>query len=287
MRTAAALRVSFAVAALAAALGSGPVAARAQAKAPAAAPSAPAGPADPCTSLSTLVSRPTFSTATCAVKPHDLLIESGYTNATTSGTGANETVVYPQPSLRVGVAHNLEFDLDPTSLERMSGTPRITGVSDSAIGAKYEFGYTSKVVYGINVVYTLANGSDAFSANGDGILVNVNAGLTLSPALSLFGTVGYNAQSLGTPSVPARYHDVQPSLGASLSLPQNFSLFAEGFGQSSTAPGLGGRYGIDTGFERGVGSRLQLDFNYFDYLGVQSGGHLHALGFGAAYLIGP
>jgi hypothetical protein len=247
----------------------------------------PSGPSDPCTSLSSLVSRPTFSTAACAVKQRDLLIETGYTNATTSGNGANNLVTYPQASLRVGLGHNLEFDLNPTSIARLSGQPVVTGTTDSAIGAKYEFGYTSKLVYGVNVLYTLSTGSAPFSGNGDGLLANLNAGLTLSPALSLFGTVGYNEQSAGTLSVPARVHDFQPSLGASLSLPQSFDVFLEGFDQSSTAPGLGGRFGFDTGFQKDVGSRLQLDFNYYDYLGVQNGAHLLSLGFGAEYLFGP
>ncbi len=246
----------------------------------------PSGPPDPCASLSTLVSRPTFSTAACAVKRSDLLIETGYTNATTSGDGASSLVTYPQANLRVGVGRNLEFDLNPQSLARLSVVPRAVGTTDGAIGAKFEFGYTSKLLYGVNVLYTLATGTAAFSGNGDGILANLNADLTLSPALSLFGTLGYNEQSAGSVTVPARYHDFQPSIGASLSLPQSFSVFLEGFNQSSTGPGLAGRSGFDTGFERNFGSRLQLDFNYFDYLGVQNGGHLHSIGFGAAYLIG-
>jgi hypothetical protein len=246
----------------------------------------PAGPSDPCTSLSNLVSRPTFSTAACAVKPRDLLIETGYTNATTSGNGAGNLVTYPQASVRVGLGHNLEVDLDPDSLARLSGPPAINGTTDSAIGAKYEFGYTSNLVYGVNVLYTLATGSPPFTGNGNGILANLNAGLSLSPAFSLFATLGYNEQSAGTPVVPARVHDVQPSLGATLSLPQSFDVFLEGYDQSATAPGLGGRFGYDTGFQKDVGSRLQLDFNYFDYLGVQNGAHLHSIGFGAAYLVG-
>ena len=254
---------------------------------PAPVPSAtPAGVSDPCDSLSNLVSRPTFGTAACAVKPHDLLIESGYTNLTTSGTGANSAVTYPQGSLRVGVARNLEFDLDPASIERVSGSPRSTGLTDTSLGLKYELGYTSKLIYGVNVLYTADSGSPATSANGDGVLANVNAALTLSPAIGVFSSVGYNAQSAGTPGSPARYHGIDPSLGASVSLPASLAFALEGFGQSSTGPGLGGRYGADAALERDFGSRLQVDVNYYDYFGIQSGAHLHSIGFGAAYLIG-
>jgi hypothetical protein len=188
--------------------------------------------------------------------------------------------------LRLGLGHDLEFDLNPESIARMSGDPRVTGTTDSAIGAKYEFGYTSKLVYGLNALYTLPTGSAPFTGFGDGLLANLNAGFSASPALGLFATFGYNEQSAGTLTVPARYHNVQPSAGATLALPQNFTVFVEGFNQSSTGPGLGGRSGFDTGFQADAGSRLQLDFNYFDYFGVQNGAHLHSIGFGAAYLIG-
>lgn len=215
-----------------------------------------------------------------------MLLETGYTNATTSGAGTGNLVTYPQANLRVGIGRNLEFDLDPESIGRLSGPPRISGVTDSTIGLKYEFGYTSKLVYGANALYTLATGDGPFTGNGDGILVNLNAALTLSPALGLFGTLGYSEQSAGSPSQPSRFGAFLPSLGASLTLPFGLTYFAEGFDQSSIGPGLGGRFGFDTGLQKDIGSRLQLDVNSYDYPGVFGGGHLHAVGFGAAYLIG-
>ena len=253
---------------------------------PAPTPSASPSIQDPCAALSSLVSRPTVSTSPCSVKPGALLIETGYTNTTTSGTGAAETVLYPQATLRVAAARNLEFDLAPSSIERVSGSPVVTGLTDTSLGAKYEIGYSSKVLYGVNVVYTTTSGSPATSDNGDGVLANLNGTLTLSPAVGLFATVGYNAQSAGSRVAPARYHGIDPSLGASISLPLGFVAAVEGFGQSSTGPGLGGRYGVDGAIEHDVGSRLQLDVNYDAYPGVTNGAHLHAVGFGAAYLIG-
>jgi len=247
----------------------------------------PAAVSDPCTALSSLVSRPTFGTAACAVKPNDLLVESGYTNLTTSGTGASSAVTYPQASLRVGVAHDLEFDLDPSSIERISGAPNVTDTTDTSLGVKYEIGYTSKLLYGVNVLYTVNSGGPIAGSNGEGVLANFNGAWTLSPAVGLFATVGYNAQSAGPRAAPQRYHGIDSSLGGSVSLPASFAFALEGFGQSSTAPGEGGRYGFDAAVERDIGSRVQLDVNYYDYLGVQNGAHLHSIGFGAAYLIGP
>ncbi|MBD5634647.1 MAG: hypothetical protein IAI49_09230, partial [Candidatus Eremiobacteraeota bacterium] len=216
----------------------------------------------------------------------DLLLETGYTNLTTSGSGATSTVTYPQASLRVGAGRHLEFDLDPASVERISGSPAVTGATDTSLGVKYEFGYSNRLLYGVNVLYTVNSGDALTSDNGDGVLANLNGVLTLSPAVGFFATVGYNAQSAGSAAAPARYHGIDPSLGVSISLPASFSFALEGFGQSSTGPGLGGRYGADAALERDFGSRLQLDINYDDYLGIQNGAHLRAVGFGAAYLIG-
>jgi hypothetical protein len=257
---------------------------------PAAAPSPSPSPAasvtDPCTSLTNLISRPTFSTAACVVKFADLLIQTGYTNVTTSGRGANSALTYPQANLSVGLGKNLEFDFVPESFARYSGTPGASGSTDSAIGFKYELGYSRKAIVGVNVLYTLATGSAPFSGFGDGLLASANASYALSSALGLFASFGYNVQSAGAPGIPARYHDFQPSLGTSLALPQDYTVFVEGFNQSSTAVGLGGRYAFDTGLQKDVGSRLQLDFNYFDYFGAQNGGRQHSLGFGASYLVG-
>ena len=256
--------------------------------APSANPSAaPSDSSDPCLQLSNLVSRPSFSTAACVVKPSALLLQMGYTNLTTSGMGASRMVTYPQENLSVGVAKALEFDLNPPSIARVAGSASATGVTDGSIGAKAQLGETSRLTYGVNALYTLQSGVGPFTGAGDGILVNANANYAMSPAFGLFASVGYNAQSAGTPQRPARYHDVQPSLGGSLSLPANFAVYAEGFDQSSTGPGLSGSFAFDTGLQKDVGSRVQLDAEYYDYLAARAGAHQHAVGFGAAYLFGP
>jgi hypothetical protein len=265
-----------------------PILAAAQATpAPAPSPSAspPAGPSDPCASLSSLVSRPTFGTSPCSVKSGDLLSENGYTNLTTSGSGAGNLVSYPQSAVRVGLGGNLELDLLPPSYQALSGHPATTGWSDTQVGIKYEFGYSSRWLYGVNTLLTINTGTPAFTSNGLGITANFNCAYTLSPAVGLFATFGYNALSAGTAAAPLRFQSFNPSAGISASLPQGFNVFAEGFGQSSTGPGLGGRFGYDGGFSKDVGSRLQLDVNYFNYA-AQFGAHAHSVGFGASYLVG-
>jgi hypothetical protein len=254
---------------------------------PSATPSAsPAPVSDPCTSMSSLVSRPSVATSGCSVKTGDVLIESGYSNMAVGGAGGANTTNYPQPSLRAGMIGKLEFDIDPPSLERQSSTPIRSGDSDAGIGFHYEFGYTDKIVYGTNVVYTIPNGTPAFSANGDGLLLNLDGAYTLSPALGLFSTLGYETQSAGTVSVPARYHAFAPALGLTLTLPAGFDAFVEGFGETASGPGQSGRYAYDFAVQKDVGSRLQLDANLFEYPASSSGPHQAATGIGVSYLIG-
>jgi hypothetical protein len=236
--------------------------------------------------MSSLVSRPSVATSACSVKPNHLLIESGYSNTSASGSGgASSTASYPQPSLRAGMLGKLEFDIDPPSLERQSSAPVVRGTSDSGIGFHYEFGYTDKLVYATNVVYTIPNGSPGFSANGDGVLLNADAAYTLSPALGIFGTFGYETQSGGTVSSPARYRAIAPALGLTLTLPAGFDVFVEGFGQSSTGPGQSGRYAFDLATQEDVGTRLQLDLNLFEYPSAGNRPRQSAPGFGVSYLI--
>jgi hypothetical protein len=265
-----------------------PSAARADAMpSPAATAAATAAPAsDPCLSLTNLVSRPAFTTAACVVKRNALLLQAGYTNATTSGA-ATTLVSYPQESLGAGIAKNVEFDFNPPSIARLGGAAHANGDTDGSIGLKVQLGQTASLVYGFNALYTLQSGSQPFTGSGDGILANVNASLALTPLFGLFTTVGYNAQSAGTPVAPARYHDIQSSLGGAFSLPFASDVYVEAFDVSATGPGTGGTFGFDTGLQKDVGSRLQLDLNYYDYLTVRRGAHEHSIGFGAAYLFGP
>ena len=246
----------------------------------------PASASDPCLSLNNLVSRPSFSTSACVIKRNAFLVQTGYANTATSGSAASQLVIYPQTSLGTGIAQNVEFDLNPPSIERVSGSAPAHGDSDGSIGVKIQLGQTSKVTYGVNALYTLQSGTPPFTGSGDGILANVNGSLTLSPAVGLFGTIGYNEQSAGAPGFPNKYYDFQESLGGSVSLPQSFAVYLEAFTLSSTGPSTGGTFGFDTGIQEDVGSRLQLDAEYYDYLTVR-GTHQHSVGFGAAYLLGP
>jgi hypothetical protein len=74
----------------------------------------PSAPSDPCGSILSIVTRPTVTTSVCTVRPHDVLIESGYTNTQTAGARGGTTVAYPHAYLRFGTSDpRLEFDVTP------------------------------------------------------------------------------------------------------------------------------------------------------------------------------
>ena len=183
----------------------------------------PLGNNDPCTSLTAIVTRPTVSNSVCTVRPRHVLVETGYQNSSAQGGG--NTVQYPQTLIRVGTTvPALEFDLQPPQYQRASiPAATLSGATDSAVGLKYVFGYTTKVAYGAQVFATVPTGAKAFSANGVQELYALNFGYTLSPAFSI-AAVGA-AQSLTNGS--QHWTSFIPSVALSGTLPNNVTLFGE------------------------------------------------------------
>ncbi|HEY3674894.1 MAG TPA: hypothetical protein VGK84_02785, partial [Candidatus Tumulicola sp.] len=100
--------------------------------------SATPGVADPCSSLISIVNRPSFGTGVCTVRTGHFDLENGYTNLATDG-GTN-VVSYPQSLLRIGTFDpHLDFEVGPVTENHSSaaGAP-VNGMSDLSFGAKYE-----------------------------------------------------------------------------------------------------------------------------------------------------
>lgn len=167
---------------------------------PSAAPAASATtapPSDPCGSIMSIVNRPTIGTGVCPVQTGHFDIETGYTNTDTTGPGGNVTGNYPQGLIRIGTADtHLDFEVGTPSFNTSNAGGAVTsGWSDLSIGAKYEIGYTSKWVYGVNGVFTVPTGKPAFSAGNAQFTGNFNWGYTVNSGFGLSGTLGFNALS--------------------------------------------------------------------------------------------
>jgi hypothetical protein len=228
--------------------------------------STPSAPSDPCGSILSIVNRPTVTTGVCTVRTGHFDVETGYTNTTTTGPGGGSGVAYPQTLIRVGTA-DPHFDLEfgPPSYQTTSaGTPVITGSSDVNLGAKYELGYSSNADWGVNTVITFPTGDHAFSAGNAEFTGNLNGGYTLSPELSLAGTLSFNAlSSLNSGGVAQSYFAFIPSLELSAALPGGPSQISAEYAYFSAAgPNLGGKSLVDFVYQRDFGAHLQLDVEY-------------------------
>jgi len=250
-----------------------------------AAPSPSPTPSDPCGSISSLVDRPTVTTSPCTVRPGNVLLEDGWTNTITTGPGGGATTSYPQSFLRAGTANpHLEITFGLPSFDRSSvgGTPT-AGWSDSSFGAKYELGYSSKAVWGVDAIVSLPTGARAFTAGNAQYSGDFNWTYTLDSTWSLAGTLGANElSSLSSGGVARSYFAWIPSIVLSASLPRSSSLFVEYAYYSQTATGASERSLIDGGFARDIGPNVQVDVEYGDLPTPVNAQTQHYVGAGAA-----
>ena len=230
--------------------------------APSPSPTPAAGPADPCTNLLAVVTRPTVTTAVCALKPGHWLVETGYTNTVTTGAGSGVTAAYPQALIRVGIpVHNLELEVIPPSYQRSSvGGSLASGTTDTSYGVKWEIGYTSKAAYGVNVFASEPSGARAFTAGSSTYTENLNGSYTLSPEFSLASTIGFLTNGTLAPNgTSLRSGSFVPTLTLSAALPANSQLFAEAVYYSHAGVGLPATTLYDGGYQKDVSAEVQLD----------------------------
>jgi hypothetical protein len=250
-------------------------------------PSPTPGLSDPCGSILSIVNRPTVTTGACTVRTGDFDLENGYTNTTITGPGGGSSVNYPQSLIRIGTA-DPHFDLEfgPPSLQTSTaGAPRITGSSDVNLGAKYELGYSTRWLYGVNGEATFPTGSQAFTAGGTQLTGNFNWGYTVSPIIGLDGSLSFNSFSGFDASHNAQsYFAFVPSLEVTASLPGPAEFFGEYAYFSQAGIGLGSRGLIDFGYVRDLGAHAQLDVEYGFSPTPLAGQKEHYIGAGASFL---
>ena len=240
---------------------------------------------DPCTTLLSVVTRPTVTTSVCAVKNGGVVVETGYTNTVTAGSGGGVAASYPQALVRVGsFVRNLEFDVVPPSVARASSAGAIaSGTMDAGFGAKYELGYTRNASYGVNVLATVPTGDTAFTAGGSTYAGNLNLTYTLSPVFALASTIGFESIAALANGTVVRSGAFVPSLVLTAGLPANSQLFAEAVYFSRAGVGLPSRPLYDGGFQKQLSSRFQVDVEAGFAPAPVNGQRQHYVGFGLAY----
>jgi hypothetical protein len=225
---------------------------------------------DPCLNLFQLVSRPTVTTAACAVQPRRALLELGYVNQTTSTPSGGNLVIYPQAQVRLGLFRHNELDLFVPSAEQQSSpAPRTSGLGDAAAGYHHQLPVIGKAIIGLNGFVTFPTGSTGFTAGGTGLTLNVDWSYAFSPSIGLSGTLGYSALSAqrvgGTPQTTGpsfqRFASFNPSIVVEQALAKTAQAFLEVFGTTRTGPGAGGRYLYDLGLQKQLSPDLQVDLS--------------------------
>jgi hypothetical protein len=213
-----------------------------------------------------IVNRPTIGTGVCTVQTGHFDIETGYTNTDTTGPGGSVTGNYPQGLIRVGTADtHLDFEVGTPTFNTSNAAGTVTsGWSDLSIGAKYEIGYTSQLVYGVNGVVTVPTGKPAFSAGNAQFTGNFNWGYTVNSEFGLAGTLGFNALSAyNAGGQPQSYFAFIPTIMATAALPGGPSeLFGEYAYFSQAGPNLGSKSYFDFGYVRDFGPHVQFDVEY-------------------------
>lgn len=159
---------------------------------------------------------------------------------------------------------HLDFEFTPPNANTSSlGEQRAAGPSDTALVAKYELGYTSKALWGVNTQITLPTGGHAFTAGGPQYTANFNWGYALSSVFGLSGTLGLNEFRAFAPSGASQpYFAFVPTLEMTAALPGSSQVFAEYAYFSQAGIGLGSKNELDFGFEHQLGSHALFDVEF-------------------------
>ncbi len=236
-------------------------------------PAPRATPSDACGGPGRLLAtanRPTVGYSACAVAPHTAVFELGYQNQV-NGTPSNGSVQsqVPQNFLRVGVAPRFEIDvIGPNYVGTRQYAPGETGsvtngVTDSGLGAKYEFAPAGRWLFAIDALDVPPNGSRFLSAGNATLTGNLDVSYALSPAAGIGTTIAVSSTGGFTPDgVHARYGVTTPSVVLTTQIPHYYQFYAEYVYVSKLAPNLGGRAFLDGGVQKLLGTRTEIDVEY-------------------------
>lgn len=237
-----------------------------------AAPSPSPSP-DPCggthSNLLAALDRPSIGYSPCAAKPHETVVEAGYSNA----AGASGLLAtYPQGFIRYGAARNLEVDV------------LANGRFDSGIGAKYEWWHDDTRAFATDFLYTVPTGGAAFTAGGPIATVNADYAFPLSSRFGFAATLGAQSSYAAALNGSAgRFFSLLPSFVVSDQWNPRAQAFVELYGQTRTRPDGGALLGGDAAFQYMLAPQLELDLEMGRTANDVTRSHYVGFGFGARF----
>lgn len=245
----------------------------------------PAPTQNPCEGILNLINRPTVASAPCAVPPNQVLVESGYANVVSSGTGTGVATNYPQALIRIGTFDpKFEFDVFAPNYTHAGGAP--SGWGDLAVGTAFNLGQSGNAVWGGGAIVSIPTGNPAFTAGAAQFTGDFNWAYGIGPVFGLFGTESFNALSARNASGTAQsYFAFIPSTGISAQLSPNAVVYGEYTYYSQAGPGPGSKSLFDFGYEQAIQSQIELDVEYGFSPPDPNGIKQHYFGAGLSFMI--
>jgi hypothetical protein len=260
------------------------------------------GPCEQPGAIGAIVDRPGLGRPTanngspCVVPPSRLLIEAGYRNQTTAGSGGTSTLeVLPLALVRLGLGARTEIILQPPAYSNRGGAA-LGGVFNPASGAQ-DVGFGFKRTLddrpsfqdAVEAFYTAPTGTPKGTAGFSAGAPTYT--LTYTAAFALGGNVGIaiaqNAIANAAPLDPAgatRFFSYQPSLTISYGFAPNFTLLVTDQITTPLGPNGGtGNRGL-VALQRVLSPGVVLDAEYeINALPASPAVRQDAFGIGAAF----
>lgn len=179
-----------------------------------------------CSSIIDVATRPNVTNSACVVGKDHVLLEAGYQGGKANGvTGWT----YPLADVRVGTnIKNLEVQIyAPNDTHfKSNGVVGSSGLSDSAIGAKYFLGQTKRYAHSIQATLNLPTGDGTTHSNSS--TYSYEGEYRFNKILSAGGQLAATANSITGGSTTTRYGSFSPSVTVSAAVPKVATAFVEG-----------------------------------------------------------
>jgi hypothetical protein len=261
-----------------------------------------AGPCEQSGAIGSIVDRPGLGRPTanngspCVVPPSKVMLELGFRDQTTPGSGGASTLeIVPLALIRAGLGARTEIIVQPPAYSNRSGAnlggvfTLASGAQDVGFGFKRMLDDRASFQDAIEVFYTAPTGtpqgSTGFSAGGPTYTLSYTAAFALSGNLSV--SVTQNATANAAPLDPAgatRFFSYQPSLTIGYAFAPNFTLLAGEQLTSPLAPNAGTGNRALVAIQRVLSRAAVFDIEYeVNALPQAPAFRQHAFGIGTAF----
>lgn len=248
---------------------------------PAPSPSPSASPQGPCVApaLASIAVRPGIGRApatggaVCVAQPGVVVLSLGYRDQATTGTGRQELVVYPEPTLIVGLRSNTELLVAPSLSYSLrigsngSVLPPVSGLQDSGIGLQRMFADSPWAQQSVELFATFPTGYPAgptgYSAGAPTYQLSYSIAVPLNARLGASLSAALLVASAGAPTNSVqRYLAFVPSANLSFSASPAMTLLLEDQIGAPSAPHGPTANRVLFGIQQALSPNVVVDVDY-------------------------